>query len=220
VPDDFRFTVKVPNSLPLTHLYRKAKTDPLIPNPHFLSPDLFSRFLSLLEPMEDVLGPLIFQFEYLNRQKISGQEEFQARFEQFLTALPAGRQYALETRNANYLNEAYFDFLHRTSLIPVLLQGYWMPDLSQVYRQWRSQLLSMDTVVIRLHGPDREGMERETGKRWDRLVVPHDEELRALAGMTKELRSEGVNVYVNVNNHFEGSAPLSIHRLLEFMGEE
>jgi uncharacterized protein YecE (DUF72 family) len=105
-------------------------------------------------------------------------------------------------------------------LIPVLLQGYWMPDLGQVYQQWRSQLLAMDTVVIRLHGPDREGMERETAKHWDRIVVPRDEQLRTVAGMVKEMLSEGINVYVNVNNHYEGSAPLSIHRLLEFMGDK
>jgi uncharacterized protein YecE (DUF72 family) len=220
VPDSFRFTVKVPNSVTLTHLYRKAKTDPLVANPQFLSPDLFSKFLALLDPMADVLGPLIFQFEYLNRQKISGQDEFQERFEQFLAALPPGRQYALETRNANYLNAAYFDFLGRNKLPPVLLQGYWMPNLAEVYQQWRSQFLGMDTVVIRLHGPDREGMERETAKQWDRIVVPRDEELRAIADMTKELLSEGVSVYVNVNNHYEGSAPLSIHRLLESMGDE
>jgi hypothetical protein len=38
--------------------------------------------------------------------------------------------------------------------------------------------------------------------------------------MIKETLSEGVNIYVNVNNHYEGSAPLSIHLLLEFMSEE
>ena len=35
VPDGFRFTVKVPNSITLTHHYRKAKTRPLVANPHF-----------------------------------------------------------------------------------------------------------------------------------------------------------------------------------------
>ncbi|TFG96019.1 MAG: DUF72 domain-containing protein, partial [Calditrichales bacterium] len=35
VNTDFRFTIKVPNSLTLTHFYRKRKTEPLIENPHF-----------------------------------------------------------------------------------------------------------------------------------------------------------------------------------------
>ena len=72
--------------------------------------------MAALDPMAGVLGPLIFQFEYLNRQKMSGQAEFQERFEQFLAALPQDRQYALETRNPHYLNTAYLDYLRRKKL--------------------------------------------------------------------------------------------------------
>lgn len=219
VPDSFRFTVKVPNSLTLTHAYRQTRTDPLTANPYFLSPALFAQFMSLLEPMADVLGPLLFQFEYLSREKMSSQAEFQTRFEHFLAALPPGHQYALETRNPNCLNERYFDFLQRNRLIPVLLQGYWMPDLRHTYRQWRSHLLQHETIVIRLHGPDRKGVEREAGGQWDQIVVPREDELRGIAEIVRDLLEEGVNIYVNVNNHYEGSAPLSIERLLEFMRE-
>jgi uncharacterized protein YecE (DUF72 family) len=158
VPPDFRFTVKVPNSVTLTHFHGKSKTDPLVPNPHFLSGDLLSRFLSSLDPLGDLLGPPIFRFEYLNRQKTRGQAEFQERFADFLGRIPTGREYALETRNPNYLNEAHFEFINRHGLIPVLLQGYWMPPIDEVYRSWRHLLLEGRAVVVRLHGPDREGM--------------------------------------------------------------
>lgn len=33
VPQDFRFGVKVPNSITLTHHYKKKKSDPLTPKP-------------------------------------------------------------------------------------------------------------------------------------------------------------------------------------------
>lgn len=56
-PDEFRFTVKVPNSITLTHFRGKSKTDPLVPNPHFLSVDLFSRFLACLEPLHPPVVP-------------------------------------------------------------------------------------------------------------------------------------------------------------------
>jgi len=45
VPENFRFCVKVPNSITLTHHYKKNKSDPLAANPHFLSIDLMQRFL-------------------------------------------------------------------------------------------------------------------------------------------------------------------------------
>ncbi|MFT5699718.1 MAG: hypothetical protein ACI8ZB_002579 [Desulforhopalus sp.] len=35
VPQGFRFGVKVPNSITLTHYYKKKKSDPPEPNPHF-----------------------------------------------------------------------------------------------------------------------------------------------------------------------------------------
>lgn len=219
VPDDFRFTVKAPNSITLTHFYSKAKGDPLVPNPHFLSVDLFSRFLSSLQPLGDTLGPPIFQFEYLNRQKMQGQDEFQERFQAFLAQLPSGPEYALEVRNPNYLNERYFDFVSRNGLIPVLLEGYWMPPVTQVYEKWRSWLLRQRAVVVRLHGPDREGIARETKQHWDKIVVQRDEELAGIAAMVKEFLGGRVGVYLNVNNHFEGSAPLTIERIKARLGD-
>jgi uncharacterized protein YecE (DUF72 family) len=70
VPKDFRFTVKAPNSITLTHYYSRGKKETAPPNPHFLSADLFSDFMDSLTPIHDLLGPIIFQFEYLNRQKM------------------------------------------------------------------------------------------------------------------------------------------------------
>ncbi|NIO67820.1 MAG: DUF72 domain-containing protein, partial [Anaerolineae bacterium] len=217
VPDDFRLTVKVPNSITLTHFYKKAKTDPLVTNPYFLSPSLFQTFLSLLDPLQDVLGPLMFQFEYLNRQKMKSQSHFQELFQEFIKQLPTFFQYAVEIRNPNYLNESYFQFLNRNGLSPVFLQGYWMPPITDLYKEWRSLILRQETVVIRLHGPDRPGIEKKTGKRWDQIVAPKDEELAAVADMVEELLGQGVNVYLNVNNHYEGSAPLTINRIKQLL---
>ena len=50
VPEDFKFTIKVPNSITLTHFYRKIKTKPLEVNPYFLSIELFETFLNSLKP--------------------------------------------------------------------------------------------------------------------------------------------------------------------------
>jgi uncharacterized protein YecE (DUF72 family) len=218
VPPGFRFTVKVPDSITLTHFRSRSKTDPLVPNPHFLSPDLFARFLSSLEPLGDALGPIILQFEYLNRSKMSGQAEFAERLGDFLERIPPGPEYALETRNSHWLNAAHFELMARHGLMPVLLQGYWMPPVTEVYQKWRHLLVQARTVLIRLHGPDREGMETRTGRQWDRLVVPRDEELGAVVAMAEELLGAGVDVYLNVNNHYEGSAPLTIQRIQALLG--
>jgi len=71
--------------------------------------------------------------------------------------------------------------------------------------------------VIRLHGPDRQGIEKKTGKRWNQLVAPKDEELAAVAEMIMDLLDQGATVYLNVNNHYEGSAPLTIERIRKLL---
>ena len=64
-PEDFRFTIKIPNSLSLTHPYKSK-----IPNQHFLSSDLMETFLDSIKGLKPKVGMLMFQFEYLNRQKM------------------------------------------------------------------------------------------------------------------------------------------------------
>jgi len=219
VPDDFVFTVKAPNSVTLTHFYKKRKSDPLVENPYFLSLSLFRTFLSRLEPLGDTLGPVMFQFEYLNKKKMASQSRFQERFEAFSAELPADYQYGLEIRNNNYLNQSLFEFMARNRLIPVLLQGYWMPSITDIYAEWHSLIHQHETIVIRLLGPDRKGIEKQTGKQWDRIVAPKDEELTAIIDMIEALLARGLTVYLNVNNHYEGSAPLTIERIRRLLSE-
>jgi len=213
VPEDFLFTVKVPNSITLTHFYRKKKSDPLTANPHFLSVELFRQFLDALEPMHSRLGPLIFQFEYLNKQKMSGKQEFLDRLFEFFAACPNNFSYSIETRNPNYLDKNYVETLQQNNLAQVFLHGYYMPSIFEIFDKVGH--LIKDLTIVRLHGPDRQGIEKQTGKNWRQIVAPKDDELFSLAQIIKKLNEREVTVYVNVNNHYEGSAPLTISRLYE-----
>ncbi len=216
VPDTFRFGVKMPNALTLTHFHQTAKTDPLMPNPHFLSLDLLHGFLDRLAPMSGKLGPMMFQFGYLNRQMLRTQAEFQDKLGAFVQALPAGFTWCVETRNPNYLNAGYFTFLREHGLAHVFLQGYYMPPIIDIYGK-HADLLT-ENVVIRLHGPDRGGMEERTGKDWSKIVEPRDADLNGVAGMLKDAAVRRLTASVFVNNHFEGCAPLTIERMRERMG--
>ncbi|MBN2364666.1 MAG: DUF72 domain-containing protein [Calditrichaeota bacterium] len=215
VLENFRFTVKIPNSITLTHYYRKKKTDPLVENPHFLSLPLFSDFLHLISPMKEKLGPLMFQFEYLNKHKMPNQDTFMEKFEKFLEQTDPDFQYAVEIRNPNYLNRSYFEFLRNLGISHVFLQGYYMPSVVSIYKKFEN-LLS-DSVVIRLHGPDRSNIEDLSGGSWDRILEPKDIELKQIADIVRDLLDRKMEVYLNVNNHYEGSAPLSIRRLEKFL---
>jgi uncharacterized protein YecE (DUF72 family) len=201
----------MPNALTLTHFKPKAKTDPLIANPHFLSVELARTFLDQLAPLKPFLGPMMFQFEYLNRDKMPSQATFQERLAGFVSQLPANYCWCIESRNPNWLNGPYFTFLRDQGLNHVFEQGYYMPPVIDIYRRHKDLLT--DTSVIRLHGPNRAGIEEQTGKEWNRIADPRDADLDALADVVKGLQNRKRNVWVFANNHFEGSAPLTVERL-------
>ncbi len=237
VPEDFRFTVKAPNSLTLTHFHRRGKGGLPPSNPHFLSPGLLARLLESLEPLWEKLGVLMLQFEYLNREKMPSQALFQEKLARFLEAIPRGIPLALESRNPNWLTPAFFRFLEEREVAPVFLQGYYLPPVEEVIGRFpatasqttppagASPISSEDGtaagLVVRLHGPDRHGIEEASGGEWNRILEPRDDELARIAAAVRQLAAGpagGRDLFLNVNNHYEGSAPLTIEKLRSLLG--
>jgi uncharacterized protein YecE (DUF72 family) len=70
-------------------------------------------------------------------------------------------------------------------------------------------------TVIRLHGSDREAIEKQVGDDWSQIVAPKDQDIKELARMLEDLKIRNVSHYLLVNNHFEGSAPRTIARIGE-----
>ena len=217
VPNDFLFTIKVPNSITLTHFYKEKKEEELKPNPFFLSIELFDQFLQSIEPIKNQVGCLIFQFEYLNKQKMNSLSQFQSRFSEFYKKINRDKlTIGIEIRNPNYLNENYFKFLAELNLAPVFLEGYYMPPVAETYSKFKEYVKNL--CVIRLHGPDRKGIEKISNENWNQIYVNRDKEIKSLVEMIKDLQYKEVDLFVNVNNHFEGSAPLTIQRIKEKLG--
>ncbi len=216
VPNDFKFTIKIPNSITLTHFYSKNKSEPLVKNPHFLSNNLFEEFLESIELIKDQIGCLMFQFEYLNKQKMASLTHFMNMFQIFHAKLPKMiPEIGIEIRNPNYLSKNYFEFLSSLNVYHVFLQGYYMPSITEIYGKYKS--LIKDLTVIRLHGEDRTGIEKISGGSWDKIYIDRIAELKQIAQLVNELTSKKVNVYLNINNHFEGSAPITIGRIKKFL---
>jgi uncharacterized protein YecE (DUF72 family) len=214
VPKDFLFTIKVPNSITLTHYYKRSKQEQLQPNPYFLSNDLFDDFFRILDSLKDNIGCLIFQFEYLNKQKMSSLSEFQDKFNKFYSNVESDvPPIGIEIRNPNYLNKSYFQFLSDLNITPVFLEGYYMPSVLKVYRDYKDYIVR--SAVIRLHGPDRKGIEKLANDNWNKIYINRDTELNGIIEMLRDLKNREIDLFVNVNNHFEGSAPLTISKIKE-----
>jgi uncharacterized protein YecE (DUF72 family) len=158
----------------------------------------------------------MFQFEYLNQKKMASQGEFLHKFKEFIRQCPGEYKYAVETRNPNYLNQRYFEFLNLHDLYHIFVQGYYMPYIMEVYRKYSDFIQKLS--VIRLMGPDRKAIEKKSGNKWGAIVDPKDSELADIVAIIKELEERKIDVYLNINNHYEGSAPLTIQKIQEMLG--
>lgn len=212
VPNNFKFTIKAPNTLTLTH-FKGKKGEDLTSNPYFLSSEIVMKFLNSIHVMENNIGSIMLQFGYLNMQKMKSPLEFFNRLDSFLFQIPHSNLFSVETRNKNYLKPQLFDILLNHNSSPVLLQGYWMDNIWDTFNMFKNQILKFDKVIIRLHGDDREGIEKKSNKRWDSIITNRDNELEKVSEMVKQIRKNNAQVYINVNNHYEGSAPLTIKKL-------
>ncbi|UCE41655.1 MAG: DUF72 domain-containing protein [Candidatus Aminicenantes bacterium] len=221
VPEDFLFTVKAPNSLTLTHFYAKQPKKYAQyagqANEHFLDNELLEKFLERLTLIERKLGPIMFQFEYLNKKKMPTKEMFFDKFHEFIIKAPKGYRYAIEIRNPNYLSPAFFRFLKDHDLGYVYLEGYYMPHIGEVYEKF--QPATADFCIVRLHGGDRLEIETQTGGLWNRVISPKPEGLKAAAQIVRTNRRQNIVTFVNLNNHFEGSAPISAERFISALAE-
>ncbi|MCK6603599.1 MAG: DUF72 domain-containing protein [Ignavibacteriaceae bacterium] len=218
VDQNFRFTIKAPNSLTLTHYYNRSGSKELTVNPYFLSPELNEKFFRSIDPLAEKAGVIIYQFEYLNKQKMRSQEEFQALVYEFVKNIDRRYKIGIEIRNPNYLNRRFFDFLAGEKIIPVFLEGYYMPPVTEYIYNY---LPGIETdIVLRLHGPDRSGIEQKTKNIWNTIVEPKDSVIAQLVRLLRFLKERETDIYVNVNNHFEGSAPLTIQKIKEIMEAE
>lgn len=213
-PETFKFTIKCPNAL--TRPFHDS--DPqgtMHPNEFFLDPSLMHAFIASLEPIRSKIGLLMFQFGYLNKRSMESQVLFMDRLDRFFQELPQGLPYAIELRNPAWLHGDWFTWLTDRHIAPVLIQGYWMDDISQTIERYEQ--LFGETVSIRLHGEDREEMEIDSGGQWNRIINPRDRELAKIALSITTMAERGRTVFVQVNNHYEGSAPLTIERLRAVM---
>ncbi|RPI65941.1 MAG: DUF72 domain-containing protein [Ignavibacteriales bacterium] len=48
---------------------------------------------------------------------------------------------------------------------------------------------------------------------WNKIIEPQQEELEKIVDITNYFSSKNIDVYLNVNNHYEGSVPLTIQKI-------
>lgn len=215
VPGKFQFIVKVPEFITLP-IWPPKQSTPFKKNPNFLSIDIYLDFLKRLKPIIKQIPFVIFQFRYLNKDMIPDLQTFQNYFMDFFEKVPkSSPQVAVETRNSNYLSSSYFQFLDKLKLTHVFSEKIQMPSIASVYEQNKKYIKG--ATLIRLLGDHRSQVDKLTGENWSKIWFNKDEELKGIVEMIKDLQKRKIDTYVNVNNHYEGSAPLTIKKIKKLM---
>jgi uncharacterized protein YecE (DUF72 family) len=211
----FSFSCKLTESISLTHERNRDKTAALIPNPTFLSPEVYAQYLEAIQELIPQVFIVELEFEYLNKMKMPSLAAFMQSLETFVTVLDKNGlkeivPLAIETRNANYLKREYFQFLKDHGIAHVFSEKLYLPHIYELYAQFGD--LIGTRVPIRILGGDRKEIEAKTNGNWDEIVDPKPD-LPEIANMIDDLANGSRLVKVYLNNHYEGSAPKSIDRL-------
>jgi uncharacterized protein YecE (DUF72 family) len=193
-----------------------------VANPDFLSVDRL--VADLLAPcaaaFREHTGPIILEFPPFPRHQRLAPDDFHARLDRFLVALPADFEYAVELRDTRLLTPRYRDILARRGIAHTY--NYWSAMPAPVAQAALVPPEDVAFAIVRLLLKPGTWYEdqRERFKPFDRIVEP-DEGMRAdVVSVTLRALSRGRRVYILVNNKAEGSSPLTVMALARRLGEK
>ena len=224
VPSDFLFALKVTDQITICRFPNLDRFGPRAGtlNPDFLNAELFrSKFLRACERVRDKIGILIFEFSRLHRSEFNRGRDFVEALDGFLGKLPPGWPYAVEIRNAAFLEPPYFAVLRNHGVTHVVNSWERMPTLPE-------QLALADVTTT----PDRAvaRLLLRPGRRYAdavRAFSPYEKLSEACSSARDgavTLIQEGLasnrptRTLIYVNNRLEGNAPLTIWAILNQAG--
>jgi uncharacterized protein YecE (DUF72 family) len=210
-PQHFKFAAKVPRAI--TH--EKGMVD---------CGAEMEEFLAVMSRLQERLGPLLLQFEYIARGRNAREyeygEDFLDRLGRFLPSLPTDEfDFAVEVRNGKWVRRGLVDLLAQHRVTLALTSYYTMPGIAEV-RQKLLDPVTADFLYVRFLG-DRKQMDAhvqqliETGakkRQWDELLWDRRAEIEDWVKHLKELIAQqpGLATYAFFNNHYAGYAPGSL----------
>ncbi len=212
VPEDFRFGLKVTDSITLKRFPNLERFGELAgkPNPDFLNAELFSReFLRPSESIRPKIGLLMFEFSRFWPTDYEYGREFLSDLDKFLGQLPAGWPFGVELRNRAWLKPQYFECLGRHKVTHVFNSWEAMPPVSEQMALPGSRTQPELVAARFLLKPGRSYEEAvKTFQPYDQLKEENAEARQAGRALITEGKAAGPQrrTFIFVNNRLEGNA--------------
>jgi uncharacterized protein YecE (DUF72 family) len=216
VPGDFRFVVKAHElcSLGVVPSHPRYGDKRGQGNPLFF--DAAYARDAVVAPFVDGLGAragaLLFQLAPQPIEALGGSpRRFAEKLYRFLRDLPKGPRYAVEIRNAQLLTADYAAALRHGGGVHCFAAHPTLPPLAAQQEIVGEQ----PAAVVRWLLPRHHAYETAMAayQPFDRIIDPDPPARAAIASLVIDAARRGAPSWVIVNNHAEGSAPLSIVEL-------
>jgi len=223
VPDDFRFGLKVTDTVTLKKFPKLDRFGIKAgqANPDFLNADLFATaFLKPCEAIRPKIGVLMFEFSRFWPSDYEHGRDFLADLHRFLGALPKGWPYAIEMRNKQWLVPEYFACLARHRVTHVFNSWEAMPPVSEQLALPGSVTNPGLLTARFLLKPGRTYEDAvKSFQPYNETKEVNDEARKAIAQLIKVASvANGGNVLralIFINNRLEGNALNTIAAVLE-----
>jgi uncharacterized protein YecE (DUF72 family) len=210
VPDGFRFSFKVTDTITLKHYPNLPRFGALagMDNRHFLNAGMFREsFLKPCEQFRDHIGALIFEFSQFYSRDFEHGRDFAAALDTFLGELPRGWQYGIEIRNKTFLQPEYFEMLSRHGVAHVFNSWSRMPPVSEQLAMEGSQTTDfMAARFLLTPGRKYEEAVKEFGPYKETKAADTDARAAGKALIAKAKRTSKRPSFIYVNNRLEGNA--------------
>jgi uncharacterized protein YecE (DUF72 family) len=209
-PEAFRWGFKVPEQITVRSWPIHPRYGALagLENPTFLDAELLERtFLRVLEPYRRQVGILIFEFGTMPNRTFETVAEFIKVLDAFLSRLPAGWNYAVEIRNADFLSSEYFACLRAHNVTHVFNAWTRMPEIADQIAIPDSHTtdLIVARALLRRGRPYEEAVRQFSP--YDRVQEVNEPVRRGLRELLDIARVDGRPAFIYVNNRLEGNSP-------------
>lgn len=191
-PDNFRFSLKVPRAV--THGFALSTT----------SYPVFDEFVEASRAFGSKLGMILIQFP----AAFEPTKDDAQRLRDFLARLPDDIRFGVEFRHPSWFVEWTFEELHERGIALALVAGKWIQEdtMLDAFEKTRTS-----TAYLRFMGV------RDL-PRFDRIYRDRTQELERWAKKVRTLAANQVFIYVD--NHFEGHAPATANKLKQMLDVE
>lgn len=217
-PQGFQFAFKVPEQITCKVFPAHARygANAGKDNPDFLNARLLQEnFLGPLAPYVARTAALILEFGTFSQKAFPDLPTFLDSLDPFLAALPPEFRYAVEIRNAEFLERDYFSCLRNHGVAHVFNAWSRMPELGR-------QLAIPDSVTANFivsRALLRFGRTYEKAvdafQPYDRIQDPNPETRTAMRQLIGRAEEKKETLFLFVNNRLEGNAPLTILNVID-----